>query len=157
MVKGAQARRCSRRRSTCGGLTPWTRGGKALLVGGVDAGSPAEDKFVICQVLAYTKGKDAPRKALDSLTALWYDNKRKLICVICGGIIIGAGNDRQNHYMGANMVHSQLDILESPVPDETDVVRVERCSSTKGVAQVIVSRPRTAHSEDTALTDMSFQ
>ena len=53
-----------------------------------------QDKFVICQVPAYTEGEDSLRKALDSLTALQYDNKRKLICVICDGVAIGAGNDR---------------------------------------------------------------
>lgn len=53
-----------------------------------------QDKFVICQVPAYTEGEDSLRKALDSLTALQYDNKRKLICVICDGLITGAGNDR---------------------------------------------------------------
>ncbi|KAH7375033.1 chitin synthase [Plectosphaerella cucumerina] len=54
----------------------------------------AQDKFVICQVPAYTEGEDSLRKALDSLTALQYDNKRKLICVICDGVIVGQGNDR---------------------------------------------------------------
>jgi chitin synthase len=54
----------------------------------------AQDKFVICQVPAYTEGEDSLRKALDSLTALQYDNKRKLICVICDGVIVGKGNDR---------------------------------------------------------------
>ena len=53
-----------------------------------------QDKFVICQVPAYTEGEDQLRKGLDSLTALEYDNKRKLICVICDGMIVGAGNDR---------------------------------------------------------------
>ena len=53
-----------------------------------------QDKFVICQVPAYTEGEDALRKGLDSLTALQYDNKRKLICVICDGMIVGGGNDR---------------------------------------------------------------
>ncbi|KAI1877302.1 uncharacterized protein JN550_001374 [Neoarthrinium moseri] len=53
-----------------------------------------QDKFVICQVPAYTEDEDSLRKALDSLTALQYDNKRKLICVICDGVIIGQGNDR---------------------------------------------------------------
>ncbi|KAI1386250.1 glycosyltransferase family 2 protein [Hypoxylon trugodes] len=53
-----------------------------------------QDKFVICQVPAYTEGEDSLRKALDSLTALQYDNKRKLICVICDGVIVGEGNDR---------------------------------------------------------------
>lgn len=53
-----------------------------------------QDKFVICQVPAYTEGEDQLRKGLDSLTALAYDNKRKLICVICDGVIVGGGNDR---------------------------------------------------------------
>ncbi|KAF2197286.1 chitin synthase 6 [Delitschia confertaspora ATCC 74209] len=53
-----------------------------------------QDKFVICQVPAYTEGEDQLRKGLDSLTALAYDNKRKLICVICDGVIVGQGNDR---------------------------------------------------------------
>jgi chitin synthase len=53
-----------------------------------------QDKFVICQVPAYTEGEDSLRKALDSLTALQYDNKRKLICVICDGMVVGGGNDR---------------------------------------------------------------
>ncbi|KKA27548.1 hypothetical protein TD95_002396 [Thielaviopsis punctulata] len=55
---------------------------------------PPQDKFVICQVPAYTEGEDSIRKAVDSLTALQYDNKRKLICIICDGIIVGQGNDR---------------------------------------------------------------
>ncbi|KAL2147762.1 hypothetical protein VTI28DRAFT_5534 [Corynascus sepedonium] len=65
----------------------------ALQFGSKRRPSP-QDKFVICQVPAYTEGEDSLRKALDSLTALQYDNKRKLICVICDGIIVGAGNDR---------------------------------------------------------------
>ncbi|KAI9828242.1 MAG: hypothetical protein M1826_006068 [Phylliscum demangeonii] len=54
----------------------------------------AQDKFVICQVPAYTEGEEQLRRGLDSLTALQYDNKRKLICVICDGMIVGGGNDR---------------------------------------------------------------
>lgn len=53
-----------------------------------------QDKFVICLVPAYTEGEDSLRKGLDSLTALQYDNKRKLIVVICDGMIVGGGNDR---------------------------------------------------------------
>lgn len=65
----------------------------ALQFGSKRRPSP-QDKFVICQVPAYTEGEDSLRKALDSLTSLEYDNKRKLICVICDGIIVGKGNDR---------------------------------------------------------------
>jgi chitin synthase len=55
--------------------------------------SPArQDKYVICQVPAYTEGEDQLRKALDSLTFLNYDDKKKLVFVICDGTITGAGN-----------------------------------------------------------------
>jgi chitin synthase len=65
----------------------------ALQLGSKRKPSP-QDKFVICQVPAYTEGEEQLRKALDSLTSLAYDNKRKLICVICDGMIVGGGNDR---------------------------------------------------------------
>jgi len=55
--------------------------------------SPArQDKYVICQVPAFTEGEDQLRKALDSLTFLNYDDKKKLLFVICDGTITGAGN-----------------------------------------------------------------
>jgi chitin synthase len=54
----------------------------------------SQDKFVIMQVPAYTEGEDQLRKGLDSLAATDYDNKRKLICVICDGVIVGKGELR---------------------------------------------------------------
>ncbi|KAK4117324.1 gluconokinase-like protein [Canariomyces notabilis] len=32
---------------------------------------------------------------------------------------------RKNHYMGANMVHSQFEVLERPRADETDVITID--------------------------------
>ena len=52
------------------------------------------DKFVICQVPCYTEGEESLRNCLDSLTRLKYDDKRKLLFVICDGMIVGSGNDR---------------------------------------------------------------
>ncbi|KAH9947205.1 chitin synthase [Amylocystis lapponica] len=52
------------------------------------------DKFVICQVPCYTEGEESLRRTIDSLSALNYDDKRKLIFIICDGNIIGTGNDR---------------------------------------------------------------
>ncbi|GBE80201.1 Chitin synthase 8 [Sparassis crispa] len=52
------------------------------------------DKFVICQVPCYTEGEESLRRTIDSLSALHYDDKRKLIFLICDGNIIGTGNDR---------------------------------------------------------------
>ena len=52
------------------------------------------DKFVICQIPAYTEDEDALRRAIDSAARMRYDDKRKLLVVICDGMIIGQGNDR---------------------------------------------------------------
>ncbi|KAI6120169.1 glycosyltransferase family 2 protein [Pisolithus croceorrhizus] len=52
------------------------------------------DKFVICQVPCYTEGEASLRRTIDSLAVLKYDDKRKLILVVCDGNIVGSGNDR---------------------------------------------------------------
>ena len=51
------------------------------------------DKFVVCQVPCYTEGTEEIRKTVNSLARMRYDDRRKLICVICDGNLIGAGND----------------------------------------------------------------
>ncbi|OAC98133.1 chitin synthase [Mucor lusitanicus CBS 277.49] len=52
------------------------------------------DKFVICQVPCYTEGEEELKKTIDSIAALKYDDKRKLLFIICDGMIVGGGNDR---------------------------------------------------------------
>lgn len=52
------------------------------------------DKFVICQIPAYTEDEDSLRRAIDSAARMKYDDKRKLLAIICDGMIIGQGNDR---------------------------------------------------------------
>ena len=51
------------------------------------------DKFVLCQVPCYTEGEESLRRTIDSLSALNYGDKRKLIFIICDGNIIGTSND----------------------------------------------------------------
>jgi chitin synthase len=46
------------------------------------------------QVPCYTEGEESLKKTIDSLAVLNYDDKRKLIFIICDGMIVGAGNDR---------------------------------------------------------------
>jgi gluconokinase len=40
---------------------------------------------------------------------------------------------RKNHYMGANMVHSQFEVLERPTPDEVDVITIDVTQSQEAV------------------------
>ncbi|KAF2137174.1 glycosyltransferase family 2 protein [Aplosporella prunicola CBS 121167] len=52
------------------------------------------DKFIICTVPAYTEDEDSLRRAIDSAARMRYDDKRKLLFIVCDGMIIGQGNDR---------------------------------------------------------------
>ncbi|OAD77723.1 glycosyltransferase family 2 protein, partial [Phycomyces blakesleeanus NRRL 1555(-)] len=52
------------------------------------------DKFIVCQVPCYTEDEESLKKTIDSIAALKYDDKRKLLFIICDGMIIGGGNDR---------------------------------------------------------------
>ncbi|KAI8920090.1 chitin synthase-domain-containing protein [Powellomyces hirtus] len=52
------------------------------------------DKFIICQVPCYTEGEASLLRTLESLATLDYDDKHKLLFVICDGNIVGSGNDR---------------------------------------------------------------
>ena len=52
------------------------------------------DKFVMCQIPAYTEDEESIRRAVDSAARMRYDDKRKLLVIICDGMIIGQGNDR---------------------------------------------------------------
>ena len=49
-----------------------------------------QNKFVLCQVPCYTEGEHLLRRTIDSLALLNYDDKRKLIFIICDGNIIGS-------------------------------------------------------------------
>ncbi|KAH7137132.1 family 2 glycosyltransferase [Dactylonectria estremocensis] len=52
------------------------------------------DKFVMCMIPAYTEDEDSLRRAMDSAARMKYDDKRKLLVLVCDGMIIGQGNDR---------------------------------------------------------------
>ncbi|PNS21058.1 Chitin synthase 8 [Sphaceloma murrayae] len=69
------------------------------------------DKFIICTVPAYTEDEDSLRRAIDSAARMRYDDKRKLLVIVCDGMIIGQGNDRPTPRI-------VLDILG--VPDTVD-------------------------------------
>ena len=45
-------------------------------------------------VPCYTEGQESLAKTLESLAVMNYDDKRKLLFVVCDGMIVGAGNDR---------------------------------------------------------------
>ncbi|EGF82537.1 hypothetical protein BATDEDRAFT_34502 [Batrachochytrium dendrobatidis JAM81] len=75
----------------------------------------AGDKFVICMVPCYTEGTESLLKTLDSLATLNYDDKRKLLFVICDGMIIGSGNDRPTPRLVLDIFGVDPDIDPEPM------------------------------------------
>ncbi|KAK4705525.1 chitin synthase, partial [Phenoliferia sp. Uapishka_3] len=73
------------------------------------------DKFVICQVPCYTEGEDSLRKTIDSLATLQYDDKRKLLMIICDGMIIGSGNDRPTPRIVLDILGVDQDVDPDPL------------------------------------------
>ena len=52
------------------------------------------DKYVIMQVPCYTENEQSLRVTIDSLASLEYEDKKKLLFIVCDGMLIGSGNDR---------------------------------------------------------------
>ena len=65
----------------------------ALQIGSMRA-PENHDRYVICQVPCYTEGPESLTKTLDSIAAADYATNRKLLVVLCDGLITGSGNDR---------------------------------------------------------------
>lgn len=49
-------------------------------------------------------------------------------------------SSRKGHYMAANMVHGQFDILEPPTKDETDVITIDVTGSMEEIKKEILSK-----------------
>ncbi|BFZ60506.1 hypothetical protein YB2330_001542 [Saitoella coloradoensis] len=52
------------------------------------------DKFVIMMMPAYTEGEESLRKSINSLAKMRYEDKRKLMFIVCDGNVVGAGNTK---------------------------------------------------------------
>ena len=52
------------------------------------------EKYVIIQVPCYTESRQSLLKTIDSITTMDYDDKRKLLIIVCDGMVVGSGNDK---------------------------------------------------------------
>jgi len=77
------------------------------------------DRFVICTVPAYTEDEDSLRRAIDSAAKMQYDDKRKLLIVVCDGMIIGQGNDRPTPRIVLDILGVPEDVDPQPLSFES--------------------------------------
>lgn len=84
-------------------------------------GAGADGVVVTCSALK--------RKYRDVIRVAGYYDHRILIHFVfldaSEEVLLARVTQRQNHYMGANMVQSQFDILERPMGDEKDVITID--------------------------------
>ncbi|KAI8052846.1 chitin synthase-domain-containing protein [Syncephalis plumigaleata] len=73
------------------------------------------DRFVVCQIPCYTEGEDSLKETIDSLAVLRYDDKRKLLFIICDGMIVGSGNDQPTPRIVLNILGSDPNIDPEPL------------------------------------------
>ena len=73
------------------------------------------DKFVICQVPCYTEGDTLLRRTIDSLAQMKYDDKRKLLVIICDGMIVGSGNDRPTPHIVLSILGADPNLDPEPL------------------------------------------
>ncbi|KAJ2639102.1 hypothetical protein GGF40_001131 [Coemansia sp. RSA 1286] len=52
------------------------------------------DRFVLMNVPCYTEGEESLKSTIDSMVKTKYDDKRKLLFIVCDGMIMGSGNDK---------------------------------------------------------------
>ncbi|KAJ1799460.1 hypothetical protein LPJ59_001812 [Coemansia sp. RSA 2399] len=52
------------------------------------------DRFVLMNVPCYTEGEESLQNTIDSMAKTKYDDKRKLLFIVCDGMIMGSGNDK---------------------------------------------------------------
>ncbi|KAI9266112.1 chitin synthase-domain-containing protein [Sporodiniella umbellata] len=87
----------------------------AALQFGTTGPPESHNKFVICQVPCYTEGEEELKKTINSLAALQYDDKRKLLFIICDGMITGGGNDRPTPRIALDILGADTRIEPEPV------------------------------------------
>ncbi|KAJ1915252.1 hypothetical protein H4219_004416 [Mycoemilia scoparia] len=73
------------------------------------------DRFVVCTVPCYTEGEDSLKQTIDSLAELNYDDKRKLLLIVCDGMIIGSGNDQPTPQIVLNILGSDPRLDPEPL------------------------------------------
>ncbi|KAG1772112.1 chitin synthase-domain-containing protein [Suillus occidentalis] len=81
-------------------------------------------RFIPCQIPWYTESTDSLWRTLDSLASLNYDDKRKLLFIICDGNIIGSGIKSHQLSLLESALDTGLKFVKPTDPSE----RVQMCT-----------------------------
>ena len=72
-------------------------------------------KYVIMQVPCYTENEQSLRITIESLACMDYEDEKKLLFVICDGMLIGSGNDKPTVRIVLDILGVSADIDPEPL------------------------------------------
>ncbi|KAG0079828.1 hypothetical protein BGZ93_009190 [Podila epicladia] len=83
--------------------------------GGV-AGAQVQDLHTVLLVTCYSEGESSLRTTIESLAATEYPDNKKLLFIICDGIITGSGNDRSTPEICSSLMELDPTFDSDPTP-----------------------------------------
>ncbi|KAJ3316595.1 hypothetical protein HDU93_004374 [Gonapodya sp. JEL0774] len=81
---------------------------------GGDSWIESDDPFVICMVTCYSEGEAIMKSTLDSVALSNYHDYRKLLFVICDGIVTGSGESRPTSEIMVGLMREFTDLGSEP-------------------------------------------
>ncbi|KAG0224340.1 hypothetical protein BGW42_005176 [Actinomortierella wolfii] len=96
-------------------------------------GNPSE-LYCVMLVTCYSEGEASLRTTIESLAATEYPDNKKLLFIICDGIITGSGNDRSTPDICASLL--ELDPAFDPEPTPQSYIAVAAGSKQHNRAKV---------------------
>ncbi|KAF9425909.1 hypothetical protein BGZ94_007110 [Podila epigama] len=84
--------------------------------GGLVAGAQVQDLHTVLLVTCYSEGESSLRTTIESLAATEYPDNKKLLFIICDGIITGSGNDRSTPEICSSLMELDPAFDADPTP-----------------------------------------
>ncbi|WFD26289.1 chitin synthase [Malassezia nana] len=75
-----------------------------------------QERFVILHIPCYTEGEESLRKTIESLAVQEYDDKRKLLFIVCDGMIVGSGNELATPRIVLDILGVDASVDAEPLP-----------------------------------------
>lgn len=76
------------------GGQPWTPGSGSTVMKGMSMDDIGNDLFTVLLVTCYSEDEEGIKCTCESMASTDYPDDRKLLFLICDGIIVGSGNDK---------------------------------------------------------------
>ncbi|KAF9345519.1 hypothetical protein BGX26_003039, partial [Mortierella sp. AD094] len=92
------------------------KGMQRLAAGAAVAGANVQDLHTVLLVTCYSEGESSLRTTIESLAATEYPDNKKLLFIICDGIITGSGNDRSTPEICSSLLELDPTFDSDPTP-----------------------------------------